>query len=88
MDNKTLIINLNLFSFNQPIYVVDDRGMYSVGAFTIEELPNAIVSVAAETNINAVRILGSGTYAQDLISEIQLAEQAKYSKNKLEIEVM
>ena len=88
MDNKTLIINLNLFSFNQPIYVVDDKGMYAHGAYTIEELPSAVVALAQETNINAVRILGSGTYAQDLISEIQLIEQAKYSKNKLEIEVM
>lgn len=81
--------NLNLFSCNQMIYVIDENGQQIYACKTdIEEVARTIAALAAEHNIQTVRLSGQNVYANAWAEEIQSVYSLNFGKNNLNVEVV
>lgn len=81
--------NIQLFSCDQMIYVIDEQGdQVYAQKVDIEDLAEAIGALATERAINKVKISGSQVYTMAWAEQIQSAYALKYGKNDLEIEVL
>ena len=87
--NKHIIIQLNLFSAEHPVYVLsDEEGAESLGSYSVEALPEFITKFAHDSDIYTVKIVGNSKYAPLVEYGIHSLEATKYSKNNIEIEVI
>ena len=84
-----IVCNIQLFSCDQMIYVLNDKGE-SIHAkkVDIEDLPQAICAMACEFDCNRVAISGSQVYTMAWAEEIKTAYALNYGKNNLEVEII
>ena len=71
------------------ITLIKENNANVLGHFLSDDLPNIIPVLSDEYDINKIKIHSiTGNYAKSLIYKIKDEEIKKYSKNKLEIEVI
>lgn len=87
--SKYIVINLNMFAKENQIFIVaPNEDSMQVGAYSIEQLPAALIKLAYENNIYDVRIAGNSKYAQLVEFGIEQAEMTKYETRKINVEVI
>ena len=87
--DKYIIINVNMFARENQVFIVSpNEDMVQVGAYTIEQLPEVISSLAHESDIYNVRIAGGTKYSQLLEYGIETTENLKYNERKIKVEVI
>ena len=87
--DKYIIININMFSLQNPVFIVaQGEDMIQVGAYTIEQLPDIITNLAYESDIYKVKIAGGTKYGQLIEFGIGSSEMLKYNERKIEVEVI
>ena len=87
--NKYIIINLNMFSRENQVFIISpNEDTAQIGAYSIEELPKVIVQLAHDRDIYKVKIAGGEKYSQLIEYGIESAEMTKYSERKIEVEVI
>ena len=87
---KKVYCDLHIFDLSQKIYVYDtDTGdLECVALSSIEELPEVINAVCAETGIQTVHLGGNLSYAHIVSEDILAYSKMNYNhKNNLTIEV-
>lgn len=88
MDNEYLLINFNLFTLNHNVSLIRENSVNTFGYFSLEELPETIVSLCDEYETYQVKLHGVGKYLEILETGIKEEEIKLYNMNKLEIEVI
>lgn len=87
--DKYIIINVNMFAHENQVFIVaPEEDMMQVGAYTIEQLPEIISTLAHESNIYKVKIAGGTKYGQLIEFGIGTSEMLKYNERKIEVEVI
>ena len=87
--DKYIIININMFARENQVFIVaPEEDMMQVGAYTIEQLPEIISSLAHENDIYSVKIAGGTKYSQLLEYGIETTENLKYNERKIKVEVI
>ena len=87
--DKYIVVNVSMFAAeNQVMIYSEEDGMEMIGSYSIQDLPSIISTMAHESGINKVKLIGGSKYAQLIEFGIESAEKAKYDKNTIEIEVM
>ena len=87
--DKYIIVNINMFARENQVFIVSaNKDIMQVGAYTIEQLPEIISSLAYERDIYNVKIFGGTKYSQLLEYSIEKAENLKYNERKIKIEVI
>lgn len=87
---KKVYCDLHIFDLNQKIYVYDTEtgNLECVAIATIEELPEVINAVCAETDIPNVHLSGNLSYAHMVSEDILAYAKMNYNhKNNIVIEV-
>ena len=81
--------NLQLFSCDQMIYVLDENGqqVYAQKA-DIEDIARAICAIAGERDIDKVRLSGQRVYLEAWAEQIKTTYSLNYGKNELEVEII
>jgi hypothetical protein len=84
-----VLCNLNLFAFEQTIYVIDDMGTVTpVAAIEIEQLPEVIAAICSEHGARKAILTGNEAYAQGLSDEIKEFSSTHYNDNNIEVEII
>ena len=87
--DKYIIVNINMFARENQVFIVSaNKDIMQVGAYTIEQLPEIISSLAYERDIYNVKIFGGTKYGQLLEQGIGKTENLKYNERKIKIEVV
>lgn len=87
--DKYIIVNINMFARENKVFIVSaNKNIMQVGAYTIEQLPEIISSLAYERDIYNVKIFGGTKYGQLLEQGIEKTENLKYNERKIKIEVI
>ena len=87
--DKYIIVNINMFARENQVFIVSaNKDIMQVGAYTIEQLPKIISSLAYERDIYNVKIFGGTKYGQLLEQGIEKTENLKYNERKIKIEVI
>lgn len=87
--DKYIIININMFARENQVFIVaPDQDMMQVGAYTIEQLPEIISTLAHESDIYHVKIAGGAKYAPLIEYGIESSENLKYNERKIKVEVI
>lgn len=87
--DKYIIVNINMFARENQVFIISaNKDIMQVGAYTIEQLPEIISSLAYERDIYNVKIFGGTEYGQLLEYGIEKAENLKYNERKIKIEVI
>lgn len=87
--DKYIIVNINMFARENKVFIVSaNKDIMQVGAYTIEQLPEIISSLAYEHDIYNVKIFGGTKYGQLLEQGIEKTENLKYNERKIKIEVI
>lgn len=87
--DKYIIVNINMFARENQVFIVStNKDIMQVGAYTIEQLPEIISSLAYERDIYNVKIFGGTKYGQLLEQGIEKIENLKYNERKIKIEVI
>ena len=87
--DKYIIINMNMFARDNQVFIVSpNEDMIQVGAYTIEQLPEIVSTLAHESDIYNVKIAGSGKYGQLIEFGIGSNEMLKYNERKINVEVI
>ena len=71
--------NFHMGDFRHKVYLVDDKALTELGAFTVEDLPGAIASFANKEGINKVELEASLTYGNALAEAITEYSMKEYS---------
>ena len=79
--------NFHMGDFRHMVYLVDDKALTELGAFSVEELPEAIATYANKENITKVELETSQSYGDVLAKTIKEYSMSKYSNNNLEVNV-
>jgi uncharacterized lipoprotein YmbA len=89
MDNKIVIVPLNLFSLNQTIFIVDKEKEKTQIFTTVEvsTLPEAMVEACVVYSTSEIKIIGNTNYAQALANEIKEYSTKYYSNKELNITI-
>ena len=87
--DKYIIVNIDMFARENQVFIVSaNKDIMQVGAYTIEQLPEIISSLAYERDIYNVKISGGTKYGQLLEQGIEKTENLKYNERKIKIEVI
>lgn len=87
--DKYIIVNLNMFARENQVFIVSpNEDMIQIGAYTIEQLPEIIISLAHDGDIYNVKIAGGTKYSQLVEYGIETAEMTKYNERKIKVEVI
>lgn len=87
--DKYIIVNINMFARENQVFIVSaNKDIMQIGAYTIEQLPEIISSLAYERDIYNVKIFGGTKYGQLLEHGIEKTENLKYNERKIKIEVI
>lgn len=86
---KKIYCDLHIFDLEQKIYVYDTEtgDLECVAIAAIEELPEVINAISAETGIPTVHLGGNLTYAAMVSEDIVAYSKMHYSQNKIFVEV-
>lgn len=85
---QIIFCDISLFTYEQPIYILDNEKIMTEYRVDIEEVPNAICALAYKNNITNIKLRGQSIYVDPWIAEIKTTYSLNYGKNDLEIEVI
>ena len=88
MDNKMIVVPINLFRLAQEILIIDEDTTKTFAEVELSELPDVITEAANAFNINNIRIVGNQNYATALLNEIKEYTLQNYSNNNLNITIV
>jgi hypothetical protein len=83
-----IFCDISLFTYEQPIYILDNEKIMTEYRVDIEQVPEAICALAYKTNITNIKLRGQAIYTEPWINEIKTTYSLNYGKNDLEIEVI
>ena len=88
--DKYLIANINMFSLNNQVFLVDDftREPRWFGAYNLADLPQALVQIAYDNDINIIKIAGNTKYSEKISDEITIQENLLFREKKIKVEVI
>lgn len=88
--DKYLIVNINMFSLNNQVFLVDDftREPSQIGVYSLTNLPQALVQIAYDNDINIIKIAGNNQYSEKISSEIAIQESLLFKEKKIKVEVI
>lgn len=86
--NNYLLVNLNMFTLNNVITLVKENSASTLGYFPYDDLPEVIIALSKDYNINKVKFSGFKEYVNLVEPEVREKEKKLYGVNKLEIEVI
>ena len=88
--DKYLIANINMFSLNNQVFLVDyfTREPYQIGAYSLTDLPQALVQLAYDNDINIIKIAGNNKYSEKISDEIAIQENLLFREKKIKVEVI
>ena len=82
-----IFCDINLFTLKSPVYRLSGGAMEQIGSFTLEDLPEALVSICNESNITDVTIMGNA-YGDTIAEQIRVLSASKYNyKLNIKVEV-
>lgn len=85
---QIILCDISLFTYNQPIYILDNEKIVTEYRVDIEEVSNTICALAYKNNITNIKLRGQSIYIDSWIAEIKTTYSLNYGKNDLEIEVI
>ena len=85
--DKYLIANINMFSLNNQVFLVDDftREPCQIGAYSLADLPQVLVQIAYD---NDIKIAGNNKYSEKISDEIAIQENLLFREKKIKVEVI
>lgn len=84
-----ILCNLNLFSLNQIIYLVDNNEkVKEIATVSMTQIPKAINELCNEYSVNKVIMSGYGVYAKEISKDITEYNLSHYNNHNIEIEVI
>ena len=84
-----IFCNLQLFSCDQMLYVIDETGTQVYAQkVDIEDAVRAICAIAGERNIHKVKLSGQRVFLESWAEEIKTAYSLNYGKKDLEVEII
>ena len=88
--DKYLIANINMFSLNNQVFLVDDftREPRWFGAYNLADLPQALVQIAYDNDVNVIKIAGNNKYSEKISDEIAIQENLLFREKKIKVEVI
>ena len=88
--DKYLIANINMFSLNNQVFLVDDfkREPRQIGIYSLSDLPQALVQIAYDNGVNIIKIAGNNKYSEKISDEIAIQEKLLFRENKIKVEVI
>lgn len=88
--DKYLIANINMFSLNNQVFLVDDftREPCQIGAYSLADLPQALVQIAYDNDVNIIKIAGNNKYSEKISDEIAIQENLLFREKKIKVEVI
>lgn len=85
---SVITCKLNLFAYEQEIYLVTDNSIKLIGKAPLENLDRALVDLCINKQVYKLHLYGVDEFATELASSINKTEKALYAmENKIEIEV-
>lgn len=88
--DKYLIANINMFSLNNQVFLVDDftREPRQIGSYSLANLPQALVQIAYDNDVNIIKIAGNNKYSEKISDEIAIQENLLFREKKIKVEVI
>lgn len=80
--------NIQLFSYEQAIYVIDQHGIVTTYKADIDDLVDFICNLADQIDPDVVKLSGQSVYVNHYAENIQTTYALKYGKNNLKVEVV
>ena len=88
---KAVVCNLNLFSANSPVMIVDAEtsqteklGDISMSSF----IPGELLAMCRAREIYELKLAGPTGYTRAIANEIATLEELNYSENKINVEIL
>lgn len=72
-QNDCLVCYFNLFTANQSVVLLSDKGMTELGSFSTAEIAKKLAELCEEYDVNTVRLIGDHTYLDRIAERIQEA---------------
>ena len=85
---RVIFCNIQLFSCDQMIYVIEDGQQIHARKVDIEDVVPAICALAGEFNATQIKLHGQNVYANAWAEEIKTAYALNYGNNNIDIEVI
>ena len=88
--DKYLIANINMFSLNNQVFLVDafTREPCQIGVYSLTDLPQALVQIAYDNDVNIIKIAGNNKYSEKISDEIAIQENLLFREKKIKVEVI
>lgn len=86
--DKMIIIPINLFKLEQEIMIIDQEGTHAFAQVDFAHLPEVIVEACGVHNVDTIKLIGNGNYAEALSNEIKEYAIQNYSNKELNISIM
>lgn len=84
-----LLCNLNLFTLEQTIYLINEFGESQQIAVTeMGQLPATLSTIYNELSAEKIILMGLETYANPIVQQIRQFAAIHYKNNNIEIEVI
>lgn len=85
---RIIVCNIQLFSCDQMIYVIEDGKEIYARKVDIEDVVSAICTLAGEFNASQVKLHGQNVYTNAWAEEIKTAYALNYGNNNIDVEVI
>lgn len=85
---RIIVCNIQLFSCDQMIYVIEDGKEIHARKVDIEDVVSAICTLAGEFNASQVKLHGQNVYTNAWAEEIKTAYALNYGNNNIDVEVI
>ena len=85
---SVILCDISLFTYEQPIYILDNEKIITEYRADIEQVPETICALAYKNGITNIKLRGQSIYTEPWVYEIKTMYSLNYGKNDLEIEVL
>ena len=88
MSDEIIWVKLNLFTFNQTVYMQDKLGTKNTTYVQTDDLPRYVCALAKERKVNQVKVVGANEFAEAVKDEIKDHQKTNYANDFLIVEVV
>jgi hypothetical protein len=87
---EKIVCFINLFTTNQRVYLTDSNSndLKPLGEIPLQELEEKLVDLCELTQNNSITLIGSPSFADEIVPEIMKYAKLKYNNNEITVEVM
>lgn len=83
---KRIFVKLNMFTFNQPIFLMDDDNEFKrITELPEDEVSDFIINFANINNIDEVELSGDKQFAQRIIFDLHNTLTTEYAEKKVRV---